>query len=411
MLLRLRFILEFLELHIELDTCHKHDRPYTRLKSKIIRENKINMVTFAIRLPRTQLNQALLLIMSAAIMNARVHSQTLAASENAPLDEIIVTAQKRDQNLQEVPMGITAVTGAGLEAIDARTVSDIARFVPGLAVASTGPGQSQVIIRGISSGIALPILGNVATVGYYLDEAPVSDISRNLDAALVDLERVEVLRGPQGTLYGSSSMGGTIRYISHQPDLNNFSGSTDLSLSHTDGSGKLNREADAVVNVPLVPGELAVRAAAFYQGWGGYIDRYSISPAAYQDIDPSVPVQRDVNGARLWGARLSLKYQPNDSISIVPSVLVQKTEVDDPYTIDTPPGSLHNPIQVRFVPEPSSDEVKLATLTASMRLSQVDIVSATSYFDRDADSIRGTTGIHVWGARELSRRPVLSTPP
>ena len=345
------------------------------------------MATFATRLPRTRLNQVLIAAFSTTLMSVAAHSQSLATSENAPLAEIIVTAQKRDQNLQDVPMGITALTGAGLEAIDARTVSDIARFVPGLAVASTGPGQSQVIIRGISSGIALPILGNVATVGYYLDEAPVSDISRNLDAALVDLERVEVLRGPQGTLYGSSSMGGTIRYISHKPDLNNFSGSTDLSLSHTEGTGKLNREADAVVNIPLVPGELGVRAAAFYQGWGGYIDRYSISPAAYQDIDPSIPVQRDVNGARLWGARLALKYQPNDSLSIVPSVLVQKTEVDDPYTIDTPPGSLHNPIQVRFVPEPSSDEVKLATLTASMRLSQVDIVSATSYFDRNADSI------------------------
>src|ERR1700732_3085675 len=123
-------------------------------------EIKKSMVTSATCLPRARLNRVLLAAFSATLMSVAAHSQSLATSENAPLDEIIVTAQKRDQNLQDVPMGITALTGAGLEGIDARTASDIARFVPGLAVASTGPGQSQVIIRGISSGIALPILGN-----------------------------------------------------------------------------------------------------------------------------------------------------------------------------------------------------------------------------------------------------------
>jgi outer membrane receptor protein involved in Fe transport len=329
-------------------------------------------------------------MLAAAVAGANAYGQASLgddASGSGSLEEIVVTAQKRAQNLQNVPMGISALTGAGLDTVDARTVSDIARFVPGLTVANTGPGQSQVIVRGISSGISLPILGNVATVGYYLDEAPVSDLSRNLDAALVDLERVEVLRGPQGTLYGSSSMGGTIRYISHKPDLNELSGSADVTASHTEGSGELNRIFDGVINIPLVSDVLAVRAAGFYQGWSGYIDRYSISPVAYQAIDPNVPVQKDANTARLWGGRVSLEYKPNEHIEILPAVLLQKTEIDAPFTFDSPTGSTNHPIQVRFVPEPASDDVKLATLTTKATFNEFEIVSATSYFDRVADSI------------------------
>jgi iron complex outermembrane recepter protein len=326
-------------------------------------------------------------ILSAALAYANAYAQTRTAAESKSLEEIVVTAQKRSENLQNVPMAISAVTGAALEAIDATTVSDIARFVPGLSVASTGPGQSQVIIRGISSGIALSILGNVATVGYYLDETPVSDISRNLDAALVDLERVEVLRGPQGTLYGSSSMAGTIRYISHKPDLSEFSGSVDTTESYTDGSSGFNRIFDGIINVPLVSDVLAVRATGFYQSWSGYIDRYSISPVAYQQINPDVPVQRDANTYRLWGGRVSLEYKPNEHLEILPTVLLQNTEVDEPSTFDSPIGTTHDPIQVRFVPEPASDDVKLATLTAKATFDDLEIVSATSYFDRVVDSI------------------------
>jgi outer membrane receptor protein involved in Fe transport len=344
------------------------------------------MIMRAHRLARAVRGSMHLSILAVAVTGANAYGQG-AVGDGDSLEEIVVTAQKRAQNLQDVPMGISAMTGAGLDVIDARTVSDIARFVPGLTVANTGPGQSQVIVRGISSGISLPILGNVATVGYYLDEAPVSDLSRNLDAALVDLERVEVLRGPQGTLYGSSSMGGTIRYISHRPDLNEFSGSADVTTSHTQGSGELNKIFDAVINVPLVSDVLAVRAAGFYQGWSGYIDRYSISPAAYQGIDPNVPVQKDANTSRLWGGRVSLEYKPNEHIDILPAVLLQKTEIDAPFTFDSPAGSTNHPIQVRFVPEPASDDVKLATLTAKATFNEFEIVSATSYFDRVADSI------------------------
>ncbi|MDB6092177.1 MAG: TonB-dependent receptor [Gammaproteobacteria bacterium] len=326
-----------------------------------------------------------LLLLVCGLTAAPARAQTAPAA--AELDEIIVTAEKRSENLQNVPLSITAVTGVALEESGARTVSDISRLVPGLSVSSTGPGQSEVIVRGISSGIALSILGNVATVGYYLDETPVSDLSRNLDAALVDLERVEVLRGPQGTLYGTSSMGGAIRYISHKPDLNEFSARSSLALSHTDHSGELNREADGVVNIPLIPGKLAVRAAAFFQGWGGYIDRYAIDPTNYALIDPNVPVRRNVNSSRLGGARISVKFQPNDYLELLPSVLFQKTAVDDPSTIDKPPGSLDNAIQVRDIEEWQTDVVKLANLTATVKLPQFEIVSSTSYYDRVPDSI------------------------
>ena len=332
-------------------------------------------------------NRAALAPLILGSMVYHVQADTQSSADSPILDEIIVTAQKRSENIQDVPMSITAITGATLEDSGARTVSDFGRLVPGLAVANTGPGQSEVIVRGISSGIELGIFGNVATVGYYLDETPVSDISRNLDAALIDLERVEVLRGPQGTLYGTGSEAGAIRYISRKAEFDRFSASVDAGLSDTTSSGQLNREFSGVFNIPLVDGKLAARVVAFYQGWGGYIDRYRIGPENYDEIDPTVPPQKDANSYRLGGGRISLRYQPAEGIEIVPTVLYQKTVIDEPSTVDGPIGSVDNPIQVEFVPEPSSDTVKLASLTATVKSLPIEIVSATSYYDRTQDSI------------------------
>ena len=140
-----------------------------------------------------------------------------ASSSAGFLQEVIVTAEKRVQPLQDVPMSITAVTNAALQNLGASTLADIARAVPGLSVFSAGPGQNIINIRGISSAG-----GSAPTVGFYIDDTPVPNGTGNgydPDPVLFDLARVEVLEGPQGTLYGASSMGGTVRYITEQPDL------------------------------------------------------------------------------------------------------------------------------------------------------------------------------------------------
>src|SRR5216684_1840878 len=149
--------------------------------------------------------------------------------ESAGIPDVVVTAQRRSESIQSVPLSVTAVDGASLEQMGLTRLSDLAREVPGLNVVSSGPGQNILIIRGISS-----TAGTTGTVGFYLDDTPMQASSNAaqlsargvFDPALFDLDRVEVLRGPQGTLYGSSSMGGTIKYVTNQPDTGHFAASS-----------------------------------------------------------------------------------------------------------------------------------------------------------------------------------------
>lgn len=306
-----------------------------------------------------------------------------ATGEGGTLQEVIVTAQKQSQNIQEVPLSITAVTGSDLERSGVRDISDIAKRMPGLAVSTTGPGQSEVIIRGVSSRS-----GKAATVGYYLDEVPISDVSRNVDAVLFDLQRVEVLRGPQGTLYGSSSMGGTIKYVTNEPDLAAFQMRADTTMSSIKGSDGLGYKVNGLVNVPLVEDELALRVLGFHESQQGYVDRYSIDPNDATGIDPAIPPVRGANSADSIGFRVALKYRPIESVELLPSFLYQKLTVDGPFLVDLPPGSLNSNglVQTRFISEPREDEIKIANLTARIDLGRFELTSSTSYFEREETS-------------------------
>lgn len=315
------------------------------------------------------------------------HVEPLAAQESVStagdgltLQEVVVTAQKQSQNLQEVPLSITAVTGADLERSGVRNVADIARRMPGLAVSTTGPGQSEVIIRGVSSRS-----GKAATVGYYLDEVPISDVSRNVDAVLFDLKRVEVLRGPQGTLYGSSSMGGTIKYVTNEPDMTSFEGRADTTMSSIQGSDGLSYKVNALVNLPLAEDKLAMRVLGFHESQQGYIDRYSTDPNDPVGIDPALAPKRNVNSAESSGFRAALKYRPLDTVELLPSFLYQKVKVHGPFLIDIPPGDLKGSrlLHTRFISEPREDEIKIANLTANIELGRFNLTSSTSWFERE----------------------------
>ena len=175
------------------------------------------------------------------------------------LEDIVVTARKITERLQDIPMSISVVTSDELEKTGALNLQDLGREVPGLNVVSGGPGQNQITLRGLT--------GN-NTVALYVDDTPLSILNSQvapdnwfMDPALFDLQRVEVLKGPQGTLYGSSSLGGTVRYITNQPDLSQTHVIVKATGSYTDGGGP-NEELDALVNQPLIPGYVAVRAMA-----------------------------------------------------------------------------------------------------------------------------------------------------
>src|SRR6201997_447311 len=193
-------------------------------------------------------------------------AQTAAgeSASSARLEEVVVTATKRDVSVQDVPVSITALSARDLDAMGAQQFFDYGTDIPNL---SFGIGASDGNLAG--RGIALRGLEGSNTPGFYIDDTPVLE---TLDPHIVDIARIEVLRGPQGTLYGAESMGGTVRLITEQPNFKALAGQVHVLGSGTD-HGSFNQLAEGVVNVPLVPDTLALRASAFYEFDDGYFDK------------------------------------------------------------------------------------------------------------------------------------------
>ena len=306
------------------------------------------------------------------------------APTDAPVEQVFVTAQKRSEALQSVPLSVTAIDAGEIEHMGIEHLSDLAREAPGLTVVSSGPGQNILIMRGISSAA-----GSAGTVGYYLDDTPISASSNAallslrglIDPSVFDIARVEVLRGPQGTLYGSSSMGGTVKYISTQPDLAHFGGKATATLSHTEGGG-WNEEGDALLNIPLMDNRAALRIGLYDRSQDGYIDRYPIASNDVLGIAPGAAPQRGVNSEHTKGARIMLRMLFGDRYTLTASYYYQNMVLDAPFQIDVPPGSLDNLIQTRLVPEPSTQNSALGNVTLHKGFNSGELVSSTSYYDR-----------------------------
>ncbi|NVD97791.1 TonB-dependent receptor [Massilia sp. BJB1822] len=308
----------------------------------------------------------------------------LAQQAGDSLSTVVITAQKRSEALQQAPLSVTALTDAQLEQMGVHTLADVARQAPGLNVVSSGPGQNILIIRGVSS-----TAGTAGTVGYYLDDTPISASSNAsllslrglIDPSLFDLARVEVLRGPQGTLYGSSSMGGTVRYVTRQPDMRRTGVKASVTLSETDGGW--NREGNAVLNLPLMENRLAGRLAVFYRREAGYIDRYPIDPNNYLGIAPSGQKQEDVNTEKTTGFRAMLKLRLDNQLDISGSLFKQKMRLGAPFQIDAPPGGKGALIQTRLMPEPSVQDSTLGNLTLRKGFANGELVATSSYYHRE----------------------------
>jgi iron complex outermembrane recepter protein len=314
-------------------------------------------------------------------------SEAAAVEEQAPaipgsggqLQEIIVTARKTTERLQDVPMSLAVVTAADIEMTGAVNLNDLGRQVAGLTVVSAAPGQNVITLRGLS--------GN-NTVGFYIDETPltigignaVQPTNYDLDPALFDLSRVEVLRGPQGTLYGAGSFGGTVRFITNQPDLADTHTTVKATLSDTQGGG-FNEEVDGLVNVPLVPGEVGLRAMAFARHYDGYLDRYPTDPNNYLAV-LSGPIDYNINTEETYGGRVALEVKPSGAFSATLTAYYQEMKLGAPFTFDEPPGTFDNPIQSRLVSEPSTDRLSLYTLILQGDIQAVHLISSTSYTDR-----------------------------
>ena len=336
-----------------------------------------------------------------ALLCGGVPAFAQTAGEAAESDIIIVTATKRDANLQDIPFSINAQTAADIQKSGATTLEDLSRNVAGLAIQNLGPGQSQVSIRGVSAGqIVRDQPGVKEQVGIYLDESVISLSLFTPDLDFFDLNRVETLRGPQGTLFGSGSIGGTLRYITNQPKLGVTEGLVEANANLVDGDD-FGGHVKGAVNLP-VGDKVAVRAVGYYTRYGGFVD--AITPTG---------ITKDINDGERYGGRLAITFEPSDTVSITPRVVYQRIETDgfnrqelfnlyaNPFTTTRPAVTFKERQQFLLLQEAFVDETLIADATIKIGFGGVDLTSVSSYSDRsilvsrDASALTGSVSVDL----------------
>ncbi|MGQ0562549.1 MAG: TonB-dependent receptor [Gemmatimonadota bacterium] len=309
--------------------------------------------------------------------------------EPVQVEAITVTAMLREQQIMDVPFSIAAPTAHVLRSRGADNIEGIAINVAGFSVQNLGPGQSQVAMRGASSGqIARDQPGVKEQVGAYLDDVPISLSLFTPDLDLFDVARVEVLRGPQGTLFGSGSTAGTVRYISNQPQLGSSSFFGEVGGSAA-GGGSIAGILKLGANVPL-GAKAAGRISGYYTGQPGYMDA----------VQPGRSVDEDVNNGYRAGVRAALRFLPSENFSITPRVVFQKVETDgwnridvfnilaNPFTTSRDPVTLGERELFTQIDEPFTDEFLVGSLDLRYHFGSVDLTSITSLTARDVLVVR-----------------------
>ena len=292
-----------------------------------------------------------------------------AATDSDALTTIVVTAEKREEPLQNVPMSVTALGGGSLDKLQDRDFSDYATMVPGLSWVSSQPGLTRLTLRGENAG------GVGSTVAVYLDESPFGSSSALLNGSILsgdfdtwDLQRIEILRGPQGTLYGANSEGGLLKFVTTAPVLGSFSGAAEVTGESVDHGGE-GWDTRAVLNLP-VGDKVAWRVSGFEQHVPGYIN------------DP-LNGKSDVNGGHKEGGRVSMLAAPTDDLTIRLTATSQQSNYDGTSAIDVHPVTLkplHGDLtQERFVSEPSSFNYVNYNATVNWNAGPFSILSTTSY--------------------------------
>ena len=312
--------------------------------------------------------------------------------ETNALEEIVVTAEKRESTVQKTPISMTAISEAELQARGLSDFRSIAQETPGVSMKTSGPGQTEFEMRGLTA-----TGGFSPTVGFYVDDAPLTAPAQAaqgkvvIDPDLYDLNRVEVLRGPQGTLYGAGSMGGTIKLVTNPPQLNTVAMSAQTTESGANGGG-FNYGGSAMLNLPLAKDVAAVRFVGTYKSNSGWIDRIVLNPFPLEtnggltrgDV-AAAPVQAkysDVNWEKLQGGRVTLLLQLGDNLTITPGLMYQKISLGGASTIDGPPGNVYAYYQPFDFAEPLEDNFSIYTLNIKYHFDFADLTSATAKWNR-----------------------------
>jgi iron complex outermembrane recepter protein len=311
-----------------------------------------------------------------------------AGAETAtPLGEVFVTAQKRSEALSDIPMSVSVVAGESLERAQADNFQDLLAMVPGLSINTSTRGVSRITLRGINTG------GVASTVGVYINDVPFGSSSGLANAAILsgdfdtfDMARIEVLRGPQGTLYGASSLGGVIKYVANQPSTEGFEARAQGSVEDVEGAGT-GYAVTGVVNVPMSD-SFALRVSGFHRSDGGYTDSIGNNPIPTLQ-DPGVNivdgtlVEDELNGTDVTGGRLSALLKPSDRFSMDLTVHYQDIDSDNSGTFEVDPGTLAplygGLVASRYHDEPQDIEYRLYSATLDWDLGGVSLQSVTSY--------------------------------
>lgn len=336
-------------------------------------------------------------VSAARAQDAPPSAASAAAGASPTLSEVVVTAQKRSERLQDVPISVDVVGASQLQQNQVRDFKDIMREIPGVSFSGADFGQSRYSIRGVSTNSPSP------TVGIYLDDISLLTVSTNfsgaVDPVFFDINRVEVLKGPQGTLYGGSAMGGAIKYVSQLPNLSIRSVDLETSLSST-VHGSLSYDEQAVFNLPLVEDKFALRAGLLYRHDGGYVDNVADAPSANYSQSSTSPPQpfaptvtpslstrnaKDQNSDNILAVKVSALWEPDPSWQVVPSVLHQDYHQANPGVFWTNLPDLASSFRL---PQPTSDRLTVARLSIVKHLGDVDVTSLTGYVNRSVDQRR-----------------------
>lgn len=346
-----------------------------------------------------------LALAESAHAQVQAQAQPTASSTGDQLQEVVVTAEKRTSDVQNTGASITAVTSEEIADRGIVDFNSLAQSVPGIAMRTSGPGQTEFEMRGLNSAG-----GNTSMVGFYLDETPLSSPASaqvgkvEIDPTLYDLQRVEVLRGPQGTLYGSSSMGGTVKLVPNAPELGTFAATGETDVGYTGSGGGFNQKINAMVNLPIGD-TAAVRIVASELSDSGWIQRDVIQDGAIA-VDAgafpfvarpanfyTAPLQEQINGANtttIDTVRASLLWKPSDNLAITPMAMYQQTRQGAPDAVDVNGNPTHPEVpdtlahwQPLDVSEPQQDTFALGSLKIEYQAPGFTVTSATGNWVRN----------------------------
>ncbi len=343
------------------------------------------------------------LLNSAALFFVLEAQAQVTVAQNSPgtPEEIVVTAEMHTGTVQTTAASIAAVTGDDLNDRGITSLADLAQATPGVSMKSEGPSQTEIEMRGMTSSG-----GNSATVGFYIDDVPLTGPAgaQNghviIDPSLYDLNRVEVLRGPQGTLYGASSMGGTVRLITNLPDPSGFRATAASTFSGTDGGG-FNHIENGMLNIPL-DDTLALRIVGTENYTSGWIDRIVANPFPVVNYDPvtTIATRGDVqdapvqarhpgsNAYELYSTRASVLWTPTADLTVTPSFFYETSKQNGVSAFDSAPGITNAHYQPFDIAEPLTDEITIASLNVNYSFDSFDVTSSTSDWWRRSTQIQ-----------------------